>query len=70
MNKHAELIQEALNALNRLEITSTYANMNKLLGTMQLLTLVRDELNEAEKQEDGGEESGNKILNMEVINPK
>jgi hypothetical protein len=42
--KNAEEIQKVINTLEALDISPTYANMNRLLGCMQVLARIRDEL--------------------------
>lgn len=44
--EQANLIQAVINTLGSLDIKSTYDNMDKLLGCMQMLAKVRDKLNE------------------------
>lgn len=45
MKEFAEKIQAVINTLEGLDIKSTYDNMNKILGCMQVLAGIRDELN-------------------------
>lgn len=52
MSKNAEEIQRVINTLEGLDIKPTYSNMNRLLGCMQVLASVRDEL-EKEGADDG-----------------
>ena len=52
MPKNAEEIQRVINTLEGLDIKPTYDNMNRLLGCMQVLAAVRDEL-EKEGADDG-----------------
>ena len=40
----AENVQKVINTLEGLDIKSTYDNMNRLLGSLQVLANVRDEL--------------------------
>lgn len=46
MEKEANEIQAVINTLGELDIKSTYSNMDKILGCMQLLTRVRDRIRE------------------------
>ena len=46
-------IQKVINTLEMLDIKPTYDNMNKLLGSMQVLVVVRDELKKQEVNADG-----------------
>lgn len=46
-------IQKVINTLEMLDIKPTYDNMNKLLGSMQVLVVVRDELKKQEVKADG-----------------
>ena len=41
---HATSIQNVISTLQGLEIKSTYGNMDRLLGCIQLLSKIRDEL--------------------------
>lgn len=52
MKELAVEIQKVLNTLEGLDIRPTYDNMNRLLGCMQVLVNVRDEL-EKEDASDG-----------------
>ena len=45
MNEHAKTIQIVINTLQDLDIKSTFDNMNRLMGAMQTLAKLRDELN-------------------------
>lgn len=54
MSKNAEEIQKVINTLEGLDIKPTYENMNRLLGCMQVLANVRDDL---ERQEAKTEEA-------------
>jgi uncharacterized coiled-coil DUF342 family protein len=45
MNEHAEKIQIVINTIQDLEIKSTFDNMNRLMGAIQTLAALRDELN-------------------------
>lgn len=45
MKEQADKIQAVINTLEGLDIKSTYENMNKILGCMQVLAGIRDELN-------------------------
>ena len=49
--KNAEKIQAVINTLEGLDIKSTYVNMDKLLGCLQMLAKVRDRLNAPEVQD-------------------
>lgn len=42
----ANMIQAVIRTLEGLDIKSTYSNMDKLLGCMQTLEKIRDELKE------------------------
>ena len=44
----ADMVQAVINTLGNLDIKSTYENMDKLLGCMQMLAKVRDRLNAPE----------------------
>ena len=44
MNELANKIQIAINTIQDLEIKSTFDNMNHLMGAIQTLAIVRDEL--------------------------
>ena len=44
MNEHAEKIQIVINTLQDLDIKSTFENMNRLMGVLQELAKIRDEL--------------------------
>ena len=44
----ADMVQAVINTLGSLDIKSTYENMDKLLGCLQMLAKVRDRLNLAE----------------------
>jgi len=44
MKEQADKIQAVINTLEGLDIKSTYENMNKILGCMQVLAGIRDEL--------------------------
>ena len=46
-------VQKVINTLEGLEIKSTFDNMNRLLGSMQVLAAVRDELKKQEVKADG-----------------
>ena len=45
MEELAKKVQLVINTLTDLDIKSSYDNMNKLLGSQQLLAQIRDELN-------------------------
>ena len=44
MNELAEKIQRVINTIETVEIKATFDNMNKLLGSLQMLAEVRDAL--------------------------
>ena len=44
MEQYVNAIQAVMNTLQKLEITSTYENMNNMLASLQMLAKVRDEL--------------------------
>ena len=44
MKEQADKIQAVINTLEELDIKSTYDNMNKILGCMQMLAGIRDDL--------------------------
>ena len=46
-------IQKVINTLEGLDIKSTFDNMNRLLGSLQVLAMVRDELMKQEVKTDG-----------------
>lgn len=50
---HAAQIQNVITTLEGLEIKSTYENMDRLLGCMQVLANVRDELTKTPEVKDG-----------------
>lgn len=50
MNELTTKIQAVINTLERLDIKSTYENMNKLLGCQQTLADVRDEMNRMQQE--------------------
>ena len=45
MTEQANRIQMVINTLQDLDIKSTFDNMNRLMGAMQELARIRDELN-------------------------
>ena len=49
MNEKANTIQIVINTLQDLDIKSTFDNMNRLMGAMQTLAKLRDELNKPEE---------------------
>ena len=66
MNEQAKTIQIVINTLQHLDIKSTFENMNRLMGALQTLAKLRDELTklkegpvlelitkDGEEQEDG-----------------
>jgi len=57
MSKNAEAIQKVINTLEGLDIKPTYDNMNRLLGCMQVLANVRDNLEKQEGEADGNADS-------------
>lgn len=50
-------IQNVITTLEGLQITSTYGNMDRLLGCMQLLARIRDELRKKPEVKDGKADS-------------
>lgn len=48
-------IQSIINTLEGLDIKSTYDNMDKLLGCLQLLVRIRDELKKTVEVNDGND---------------
>lgn len=54
MNPLANKIQLVLNTLEGLDIKATYDNMSHLLGVLQALMEVRDELNKKEAAVNAG----------------
>lgn len=44
MNEMADKIQMVMNTIEQMNITATYDNMNRLLGCLQALAGVRDNL--------------------------
>lgn len=48
MKEAASKIQAIINTLEELEIKATHSNMDKLLGCMQVLAEIRDELMEVD----------------------
>ena len=56
MNDLAEKIQVVMNTIQALDIKSTFDNMNHLMGALQTLASIRDELKDVpvlEVSEDG-----------------
>lgn len=53
----SEEIQKVINTLEGLDIKSTFDNMNRLLGSLQVLVAVRDELKKQEVAADGNPEA-------------
>lgn len=56
MNELAEKIQVVMNTIQDLDIKSTFDNMNHLMGVLQALASIRDELKDVpvlEVSEDG-----------------
>ena len=51
MNELANRIQVAINTLQTLEIKATFDNMNHMMGALQTLAMVRDELEKMSKAE-------------------
>ena len=51
MNELANKIQIAINTIQDLEIKSTFDNMNHLMGAIQILAAIRDELNKMNEAE-------------------
>ena len=51
MNELANRIQVAINTLQTLEIKATFDNMNHMMGAIQALAMVRDELEKMSKAE-------------------
>lgn len=51
MNELANRIQVAINTLQTLEIKATFDNMNHMMGAIQTLAMVRDELEKMDKAE-------------------
>ena len=49
----ADMVQAVINTLSNLDIKSTYENMDKLLGCLQMLAKVRDRLNAPAEVQDG-----------------
>lgn len=45
MNEKANKIQMVIDTLQGLDIKSTFSNMNHLMGAIQMLVQVRDEIN-------------------------
>ena len=50
-------IQNVITTLEGLQITSRYGNMDRLLGCMQLLARIRDELRKKPEVNDGNADS-------------
>lgn len=50
---YATDIQNVITTLEGLQITSSYGNMDRLLGCMQLLARIRDELRKKPEVNDG-----------------
>jgi len=51
--RNAEELQKVINTLELLDIRPTYDNMSKLLGCMQVLVEVRDDIKKQEVAVDG-----------------
>ena len=51
MNELAQRIQMTINTLQTLEIKATFDNMNHMMGAIQTLAMVRDELGKIDKAE-------------------
>ena len=49
MNEQANTIQIVINTLQDLDIKSTFDNMNRIMGALQTLAKLRDELNKPEE---------------------
>lgn len=49
MNEKANTIQIVINTLQDLDIKSTFDNMNRIMGALQTLAKLRDELNKPEE---------------------
>jgi hypothetical protein len=61
MKEMINKIQATINTLQALEIKATYENMNHLMGALQLLADVRDDISkmaENEKAENADDHSG------------
>ena len=52
---YAKDIQIVISTLEGLEIKSTYENMDRLLGCLQLLAKIRDELQKTPEVKDGND---------------
>lgn len=52
----ADMVQAVINTLSNLDIKSSYENMDKLLGCLQMLAKVRDRLN-APEVKDGNDQT-------------
>lgn len=50
MNEQANTIQIVINTLQDLDIKSTFNNMNRLMGAIQTLAKLRDELNQKKEE--------------------
>ena len=53
MEEMVTRIQSVINTLEGLDIRSTYENMDRLLGCLQVLAKIRDDLKEKETKADG-----------------
>ena len=53
MEEMVTRIQSVINTLEGLDIRSTYENMDRLLGCLQVLAKIRDDLKEKEAKADG-----------------
>lgn len=51
----ADMVQAVINTLQGLDIKTTYENMDKLLGCLQMLAKVRDRLNAPTEVNDGND---------------
>lgn len=49
MNEHAKTIQTVINTLQDLDIKSTFHNMNRLMGAIDTLAKLRDEMNQQDQ---------------------
>lgn len=53
MEEMANKIQAVINTLSDLDIKSTYENMDRLLGCMRVLAVIRDEVKKLPEVKDG-----------------
>lgn len=63
MSTLSEKIQAVIKTLEMLTITATYDNLNKMLGCLQTLIEIRDDLKKEQEIKTGEEPIGNEETN-------